>query len=210
MIFIYFLGATDIWQPVDSGYGYLVKKLIAKAQDEWLELEDNVDKWMGHSKNLSASDRRILITQWVGEAYEKINSPDYDHFRWRCFQKTGCLITANGSEDKEISPEGLENYEVIPPLPMPGPNDIPAVEVPEAASEPLDTIEKDDLFTSLENEEALDLESDEKGEERIEDFSPFRKLIRMVMENYLMRSIGMLSRCLEYRIDIYQPVYIPD
>ena len=79
-------------QPVDAGYGYSYKKLVAQSQDQWLELEDNVDLWMGNgSKKLSVGDRRILITQWVGVAYEKIKSSDYDHFRWRCFQKTGSL-----------------------------------------------------------------------------------------------------------------------
>lgn len=30
--------------------------------------------------------------------------------------KTGCLITADGSEDDKICPEGLPNYQVPPPL----------------------------------------------------------------------------------------------
>ena len=115
-----------------------MKKLTAQAQDLWLELEENIDIWMGNSnKVLTASDRRILITQWVGEAYEKLKSPDYDNFKWRCFQKTGCLITADGSDDHLISPEGLSDYEVIPPLPMPGPNDITTVEVPPALADPV-------------------------------------------------------------------------
>ena len=33
-------------------------------------------------------------------------------------KKTGCLITADGSEDKKIQPEGLSNYEVHPPIPI--------------------------------------------------------------------------------------------
>ena len=79
-------GATDIWQPCDAGYGYVMKKLIAKAQNEWLESEQNFDLWSG---KLSASDRRILITQWVGRAAEKLLSSEYDDFRFGCFEKTG-------------------------------------------------------------------------------------------------------------------------
>ena len=86
-------GATDIWQPVDAGYGYILKKLTAQAQDAWLELDENLDLWT--QGKLSASDRRILITQWVGEAADKLQSPDYDHFRWRCFEKTGNLPIHN-------------------------------------------------------------------------------------------------------------------
>ena len=86
-------GATDIWQPVDAGYGYLIKKLTAQAQDEWLELDENVDVWMGNDdKKLTASDRRILITQWVGEAADKLQNEKYDNFRWRCFEKTGKIF----------------------------------------------------------------------------------------------------------------------
>ena len=152
-------------QPVDAGYGYSYKKLVAQSQDQWLELEDNVDLWMGNgSKKLSVGDRRILITQWVGEAYEKIKSSDYDHFRWRCFQKTGCLITADGSEDNEIMPEGLKDYEVIEPLPMQGPSDIPAQVIPEALPEPSDVIGSDDLFTSMTNEDTLESEAFEEDE----------------------------------------------
>lgn len=43
-------GATDMWQPVDALLGYLVKKLIGKAQDKWLELDDNIDTWLGNNE----------------------------------------------------------------------------------------------------------------------------------------------------------------
>ena len=83
-------GATDIWQPVDAGYGWLLKKLTAKAQNDWLELEENLDTWMGNNeKTLTASDHRILITQWVGKAADTLVSSEYDHFCCRCFEKTG-------------------------------------------------------------------------------------------------------------------------
>ena len=32
--------------------------------------------------------------------------------------KTGCIITANGSEDEKIQPESLKEYKVQPPMPM--------------------------------------------------------------------------------------------
>ena len=34
------------------------------------------------------------------------------------WQKTGCLITADGSDDDQIQPEGLPGYRVKPPLPI--------------------------------------------------------------------------------------------
>ena len=73
-------GATNIWQPVDAAYGSTLKRLITQEQDLWLDLDENMDKWIGN-KPLSASDRRILITQWVGEAHKRLMSKDYDNFR---------------------------------------------------------------------------------------------------------------------------------
>ena len=112
-MFSHFIGATDIWQPVDAGYGFIMKKLTAQAQNRWLEEDNietgiaNIDLWLGNcEKKLTCSDRRILITEWVGNAVDTLNHSNYDNFRWRCFEKTGILITADGSEDEKIQPEG--------------------------------------------------------------------------------------------------------
>ena len=35
-----------------------------------------------------------------------------------CGKKTGCLITADGSEDEKIQPESLKEYKVQLPMPM--------------------------------------------------------------------------------------------
>ena len=43
---------------------------------------------------------------------------EYSQSRWRSFKKTGCLITADESEDSKIQPEGLKGYTVPPPLPV--------------------------------------------------------------------------------------------
>lgn len=108
--------ATDLWQPVDAGYAELLKTFVGQAQHEWLDNEDNAEKWYGNESGFSAKDRRILITLWAGSAYQKLISKDYDDFRWRLFEKTGCLITADGSQDDKISPEGLPEYKPPPPL----------------------------------------------------------------------------------------------
>ena len=118
---------------------------IRAGRNLWLELEDNIDKWMGNNgETMTASDRRILITLWVGEAFEELKKPDYDNMRRRCFEKTGCLLTADGSQDELVQPEGLKDYRVIPPLPMPGPEENAQFEMPEPAQEPLDTLPEDD------------------------------------------------------------------
>ena len=53
-----------------------------------------------HEEPFTASVRRILITHWAGEAWEKLISPKYEQLISCCWMKTGCLLTADGSEDQ--------------------------------------------------------------------------------------------------------------
>ena len=95
---------TDELQPVDVGYGKLFKVYVGKALDGWLLNGDNVEKWA--SNKLTAADRRILITQWIGEAARQI---DRDVRNCRClFEKTGLAMTADGSDNNLINLEGVE------------------------------------------------------------------------------------------------------
>ena len=98
---------TDKLQPIDAGCGRMMKLKIGAAKETWLEEEDNLDKWQD---NLSASDRRILMTQWAGKAWSELCSNQT--FFKRLFEKTGCMITADGTDDFKISPQGLENYDL--------------------------------------------------------------------------------------------------
>ena len=100
--------ATDLWQVVDAGPGQLVKVLIGQAQRQWLEDDANSELWYGHERGLTAKDRRVLITHWAGEAWNKFVSEEYDSFRLKAWQKTGCLMTADGTDDDLVKPEGLE------------------------------------------------------------------------------------------------------
>ena len=83
---------------------------------KWLDEGDNVDSWFGHENTLTAMHMRILITQWGGKAWETLCGPEYDNLRKRCWEKTGCLMTADGSEDDKVTPEGLPSYKIPPPL----------------------------------------------------------------------------------------------
>ena len=115
--------ATDLWQPVDAGYAQTLKQLIAIEHRDWLDADNNSDKWFNNDGNenpFTAKERRILITHWAGEAWKKLNESKYDQLCWRCWGATGALITADGSEDKKIKPEGLPNYEVPPPTLLDG------------------------------------------------------------------------------------------
>ena len=100
---------------VDAGYGKIFKGLVAYQHYEWLANDENLDLWLGNSGTLKAKNRRILITHWVGEAHRQIMTDKYKHCRRRFFERTGCLITADGSDDAMIQPGGLPDYKVPPP-----------------------------------------------------------------------------------------------
>ena len=109
-------GATDIWQPVDAGYAELLKVKVRQAHYKWLDSDENADKWYGEDNQFTASERRILITHWVGEAQKALVDERYDRFRREISERTGCLLTADGSSDGLVRPEELPDYKVPPTL----------------------------------------------------------------------------------------------
>ena len=75
------------------GYGGLVKVGVGKALEVWYEEGDNVKK--SDTNKLSSSDRRVLLTHWVGEAVAKLDMDQL--YRRRLFEKTGLAMTADGT-----------------------------------------------------------------------------------------------------------------
>ena len=107
--------------------------------------DENIGKWYGEKSHITAIEKRILITHWAGNAYRKFCDSRYDNFRWRLFEKTGCLITADGSEDAKVSPEGLLNYELQLPIDI-DPIATPATSSTVPPSEPnIDEGQEDDF-----------------------------------------------------------------
>ena len=48
------------------------------------------------------------MTSWTGQAWEELEK--YTRFLRRSFERTGCLMTIDQSEDDLIKPQGYENY----------------------------------------------------------------------------------------------------
>ena len=103
---------TGLWQPVDAGYAQVLKSLISIEHREWVEFDNYGDRWFCNEKPFSAKERRILINNWAGNAWEKLSSLKYDHVRRQCWIKMGYLISDNGCKDNLIKPEGLSNCDV--------------------------------------------------------------------------------------------------
>ena len=182
--YIFLIDGTDICQPVDAGYGQLMKQKIRQVSDQWLENDDNLDIWMGNSDDkLTVSKRRILITQWVGEAHRALQHENYDKFRWSCFERTGCLLTADGSDDDKVKPEGLHDYKPIPPLETPGPDYNTVFQEVESVEPPNDHFEHD-TDENIEDDEdmALDLEDEDHETDRLHNVPLVGKKICVLYE----------------------------
>lgn len=48
------------------------------------------------------------MTQWAGHAWREVGSKP--EFIRKFFEKTGCLITVDGSHDDKIKSQGLDIY----------------------------------------------------------------------------------------------------
>ena len=75
-------GSTDIWQPVDGRYASILKALIRNEFFDWPDNNENMKKWYREDLHITANERRILVTHWVGNAYRKLTSSKYDKLHW--------------------------------------------------------------------------------------------------------------------------------
>ena len=48
------------------------------------------------------------MTQWTGKAWSMLSNETF----FKTETETSCLLTANGSVDVKISPQGLKNYQI--------------------------------------------------------------------------------------------------
>ena len=97
---------TDQVQPVDRGLGRQIKIYMGQEMDKWLETEDNLEKW--ENNTMSASDRRICLANWYFNAWKKACNGTAMR---RYFEKSGALLTADGSDDHLIKLEGVPKGE---------------------------------------------------------------------------------------------------
>ena len=59
---------------------------------------------------LSASERRVLVTKWVGKAWTEVGSNR--DMVVRSFRKWDIYLSLDGSENREIYIESIEEYEL--------------------------------------------------------------------------------------------------
>ena len=99
-------GCTDSTQAVDHTVGLTLKSNMDDLYTEWTA--KNHDKM----DSLTASDRRVLITFWGGQAWEDMCRVNPELFHVAAL-RTGCLMTLDGSGDDEIRIQGIDKYEFM-------------------------------------------------------------------------------------------------
>ena len=89
---LYFLpkNISEMVQPINAGLGRPLRCKIWHGLDTWVMSEDNLSKW---EENMTAGERRVLITKLISDTQEEILKKEYDSQQVGCFERTGYPIT---------------------------------------------------------------------------------------------------------------------
>jgi hypothetical protein len=100
-------GCTGFVQVLDVSLNKPLKALVAQAAS------DHADKYYEKYKagGFTVGDRRVLLTQWVAEAWKQLHV-QYKDTIIQTFRRVGLSLNPDGSEDHEIRIKGLEKIEV--------------------------------------------------------------------------------------------------
>jgi hypothetical protein len=100
-------GCTGYVQVLDVAINSLLKALIQELEE--IHIDHNLEKW--NNNEYSIEERRILLTQWVGEAWEQIHR-DHKETTIKAFRNLGLSLNPDGSEDSKLKIKDLPNIEV--------------------------------------------------------------------------------------------------
>ena len=99
-------GCTCLVQPLDVFFNAPFKCMVDDLATS--HMQEHLDDYV-HG-NYSAKDRRVLLTKWIGEAWEKTCADK--EMVIRAFKKCGISVAIDSSEDEEININNIEDYEV--------------------------------------------------------------------------------------------------
>jgi len=108
---------TGLHQPLDIVINKPFKGYLREYMDTYIETDsDSIEKW-------SVSDKRIMITNGVAEAWAAFSAEKYQVIQ-KAFQDLGVTLPVNGQQDNEIRIKGFDQVEIRNwtkdlPLPLP-------------------------------------------------------------------------------------------
>ena len=97
-------GCTSRVQPLDVSFNKPFKDVVRQQFEK--HLEENLQRYT--EGKISASERRVLVTKWVGKAWAEVGS-NCDMVV-RSFKKCDISLYLDGSENGEIHIESIEEY----------------------------------------------------------------------------------------------------
>jgi hypothetical protein len=154
-------GCTGYIQVLDVTVNKIIKQYIEDFEDQWVD--DHFDEWK--AGKYSVGDRRILLTKWVGEAWELVHEHHKDAII-KTFQNVGLSLNPDGSQDHLLSIRDLPNITVGDWQRAPESTaENPAVVGDDAE----DTIEVDDeeeglLYTAQEVEQGVTIKAEDEND----------------------------------------------
>lgn len=98
-------GRTIYVQVLDVSVNKIIKKYIEEFED--LHIDKNIENWK--ARKYSVGDRRLLMTYWVSQAWEKLHLKHKDTII-QTF--VGLSLNPDGSKDSELKIKDLPNIEV--------------------------------------------------------------------------------------------------
>ena len=141
-------GTTSLVQPVDVVFNAPFKAAIEEKATA--HLQDNLNDYV--TGKISASDRRVLFTKWVGQSWADLSTNQ--QMTIHSFEKCGISVPIDGSNDAAINIRGLEDYTVGL---LTSDDDEENDEDPFDYNDPnSDDENDDDLFDDDENEDPFD------------------------------------------------------
>lgn len=99
---------TDLCAVTDLGLGKAIKDRMRMKFDE--NFENNIDAWV--DGRVTASDRRLLQAKWLDESWVEFFKEGGSNQVTNAFIHCGMLNAVDGSEDKFIKVQGIENYDI--------------------------------------------------------------------------------------------------
>jgi len=98
---------TGYIQVLDVSVNKIIKQYIEEFED--LHIDNHIEQWK--ARRYSVGDRRILMTEWVAKAWEKLHIEHKDTII-KTFRQVGLSLNPDSSEDSELSIRDLPGITV--------------------------------------------------------------------------------------------------
>ena len=94
-------------QPLDVAFNADFKRSVDRQATELMTKDPEIFL----TSKLTAGERRVLFTKWVGQAWQETTRRLKDTII-RTFVKCGIALPTSGERDNEINLEGIPNYSI--------------------------------------------------------------------------------------------------